>query len=332
MNKSMKKKVSIIIPVYNAENCVERCIKSVLQQTYELLEILIINDGSQDAGGEICKRYAEKDRRIKYVEKINGGLSDTRNVGIEYSTGDFLYFLDSDDYINQHTIEKMVEVAEKERCDLVCAGLKEVSFCDVYEYENDEWQPQFQIDNIRPFYLQIITNHGAGKLIRKSLADSVMFRYPIGRNYEDVSTTYLLFEKAERVAYTTECPYYYVQNAGSISHIYSRKNIYDLLQAYQEIDAFYRKKNNGDSYEYFYELTILFTLYSRLMMGEMKRKERMVLEQYIKKEFDRIWKEVKVFQFKQSPMWNKIWLYKYRLAKPLLLLRNIMRYFRRNKL
>ena len=113
------KKVSIIVPVYNVEKYISECITSLIEQTYENIEIIIINDGSTDKSKEICQELKEKDERIIFITKHNSGVSDTRNIGISKSTGDYIVFVDSDDYIDKHYIEEMVK------------GMKEEEFIDM---------------------------------------------------------------------------------------------------------------------------------------------------------------------------------------------------------
>ena len=111
-------KVSVIIPVYNVEKYLPRCIKSVLDQTYQDLEIILVDDGTKDNSGIMCDEYATKDNRIRVIHKENGGLSSARNSGIEIATGDAVFFLDSDDYLPTECIEKMVCLMEEKDADI----------------------------------------------------------------------------------------------------------------------------------------------------------------------------------------------------------------------
>ena len=115
-------KVSIIIPVYNVADYVSNCIDSVIKQSYSNLEIIIVNDGSTDNSADICRRKANLDSRILYLEKENGGLSTARNYGLKFATGDFIYFLDSDDYLVINAIESLVSEQEKENADIVSSA------------------------------------------------------------------------------------------------------------------------------------------------------------------------------------------------------------------
>ena len=113
-------KISIIVPVYNVEKYIERCLKSLVNQTLQDIEIIIVNDGSQDKSEEIIEKYVkENHNKIKYYEKSNGGLSSARNYGIEYATGEYIAFLDSDDYVETNMYEEMYNLAKKENADMV---------------------------------------------------------------------------------------------------------------------------------------------------------------------------------------------------------------------
>ena len=111
--------VSIVVPIYKVEQYLERCVQSICNQTYPKLEIILVDDGSPDQCGELCEMYAKKDERIRVVHKENGGLSDARNEGVKYATGKYILFVDSDDYIAEDLVEKTVEVAETQNCDIV---------------------------------------------------------------------------------------------------------------------------------------------------------------------------------------------------------------------
>lgn len=125
----MEKKVSVIVPVYNAENYLKKCIDSICEQTYELLEILLINDGSTDYSGQICQEYAQKDNRIIVIDKSNGGSTSARKMGIMNATGKYLCFVDSDDWIEKDMIEMLVIEAEQNQVELVVSNF-------IYEYED----------------------------------------------------------------------------------------------------------------------------------------------------------------------------------------------------
>lgn len=118
----MNNKVSIIIPVYNAEKHISKCIESLTNQTYKEIQIILINDGSTDKSGQICEAYAEKDNRIIVIHKENGGVSSARNIGLENSTGYYIMFVDSDDWIEEDAIKRLMQVQNKYSYDLIMFG------------------------------------------------------------------------------------------------------------------------------------------------------------------------------------------------------------------
>lgn len=141
--------VTIIIPVYNVEKFVEKCMDSVVHQTYSNLQILVVNDGSKDASVEICKKYAQQDSRVRILEKENGGLSSARNYGLDYMEGDYCYFLDSDDYLELDAIERMLATMTIQASDLLVFG------SDQFGISGNHWEDQkmenqvYEIENIQ---------------------------------------------------------------------------------------------------------------------------------------------------------------------------------------
>ena len=118
----MQPKVSIIVPIYNVEKYIHKCIDSILSQTFTDFELILVDDGSPDKCGEICEQYALKDNRIKVVHKENGGLSDARNAGIDVASGKYIYFIDSDDWISPNSIISLLNFAEDNQCEIVQGG------------------------------------------------------------------------------------------------------------------------------------------------------------------------------------------------------------------
>ena len=114
--------ISVIVPVYKVEAFLPKCVNSILNQTYKNLEILLVDDGSPDGSGALCDAYARQDSRVRVIHKKNGGLSDARNAGIEAAAGDYLAFVDSDDWLEPDTYEVMLSAAERHHTQLVCAG------------------------------------------------------------------------------------------------------------------------------------------------------------------------------------------------------------------
>ena len=216
----MERLVSIIIPVYNVQNELKSCVDSVISQTYKNIEIIIIDDGSTDESAKICDNYEKKDNRIKVIHKLNGGLSDARNWGLECARGEPEYFLDSDDLIKVDTIELLVCYCEKYDAEIGISW-----FCSFYSDSqlnnlliscgNKDIEIMSKKEAIKKMILPGNYDHsGCGKLYKRSLWKDVAF--PKGKLYEDLYTTYDLFYKANKVIYLLEPKYLYRQRIGSI--------------------------------------------------------------------------------------------------------------------
>ncbi len=224
----MNKKISIVVPVYNVENYLERCIKSLINQSYQNLEIILVDDGSTDSSGLICKKWAEQDQRIVFVKKQNGGLSDARNAGIKNATGSYLLFVDSDDFIKENIVAVMVQRLQETEAD--------ICICDM-EYLYDDGRVSFSSGgdfdqgNVQenPTLIKI-NNSACNKLFARYLFEDVQF--PVGKYYEDLATVPILLFKAKKIVKVNEVGYIYYQRTGSIAHSANRKifEIYDAIQ------------------------------------------------------------------------------------------------------
>ena len=237
--------ISVVVPVYNVENYLERCLSSLINQTYRNLEIILINDGSTDNSLSVCQDYAKKDKRIKIYSQKNGGLSSARNKGISLASGKYIGFVDSDDVISLKMYENLYKAmiennSEIGLCDFVCFSDKPL-FDEVFTYE--------KMDRIKALKnLMIdrnITSHAVDKLYLKSLFDNI--KYPIGQKFEDISTTFKLFMKANNIVYVPHTLYGYYQRTGSITGSYSKSSTIDFINAvnnrYSELYNFDKKLN-----------------------------------------------------------------------------------------
>ena len=200
--------ISVVVPVYNVEKYVEKCLDSLSHQSYENIEVIVVDDGSTDRSGDICEEFAKKDKRIKVFHKTNGGLSDARNYGIKRAKGEYVCLVDSDDWCKGGFVEKMVRVALKEGADIVVCGYNDVVPREtIITGEEATIRLLVEQENV-----DIIAWN---KMYRRSLFDDVS--YPEGENYEDCLTTYKLLSKASRVAYLPKSLYCYRERAGSIT-------------------------------------------------------------------------------------------------------------------
>lgn len=212
--------ISIVVPVFNVEKYLRECVDSIINQTYKKIEIILVDDGSTDNSGRICDQYKDKDERISVIHKENGGLSDARNVGIVASTGSFICFVDSDDYISPYFIEILLKVREENDCDFTLVydcpsfwdGEERISLAtskDDYKFEVIDSRLALQ-----RMLLQNIATGAPFKLCPREYFDEVKF--PKGYLYEDAATTYKLFFKAKKVGIIYSDLYAYRMRRDSI--------------------------------------------------------------------------------------------------------------------
>ena len=245
--------ISIIIPVYNVVPYLKRCIDSVLHQTYRHIEIILVDDGSTDYSGEICEEYAKKDPRIIVIHKANGGLSDARNVGIVKASGDYIAFIDSDDYVCGRYIERLLHRLLKNNADIV--------ICDYFRGVeerfpvNTKQHGETQIFNSKDILKQWhgkykhIETMAWNKLYRKALFTENNIFFPVGCLFEDVYITHLLIDKAEKIVIMNEKLYYYFQRQGSTMHTVSEKKMRESICAQNRRLAFFENNGYWEAYE-----------------------------------------------------------------------------------
>lgn len=212
--------VSVILPIYNVEQVLKRCLDSVCNQTYLNLEIILVDDGSTDNSGNICDEYAKVDKRIKVIHKKNGGLSDARNVGLDIANGDYLTLVDSDDFISAYYVQNLMFAIQKSGCELSSSWFCKFSNGIKIGSPTIANDSSIEICNREDYYKKMLLQDGVevsawGKMYKSSLFNGV--RYPFGKLYEDIPTTYLLIEKVEKIAVIPNVDYYYYQRKQSIS-------------------------------------------------------------------------------------------------------------------
>lgn len=245
----MSELISVIVPIYNVEKYLARCVESIRRQTYSNLEIILVDDGSPDACPQMCDQFASADARIKVIHKPNGGLSDARNAGIEAASGRYIGFVDSDDYIHPQMYMELWKSLKAEEADIAVCGVKKVfndsgDILDQPENTARVYSGKEAVANIfdAALYLQSVV--AWNKLYRRELFDGV--RYPVGKIHEDEFTTYELFYKSDKVVYNTGIYYYYYQRADSIMGERKISFSSDGLEAYEQMADFF--KENGESH------------------------------------------------------------------------------------
>lgn len=213
----MQPLISIIIPCYKVEKYLSKCIDSIINQSYTNLEIFLIDDGSPDNCGKICDNYAQKDLRIKVIHKTNGGLSDARNVAIDKMTGEYVVFVDSDDYIAPTHIEGLYDMIQRNQAEISINTF--TSFYDgTKPLPTKKSSKEYVFSGLeateKMFYQEMFDNSAWGKMYKASLFYNI--RYPKGLLYEDLPTTYKLMLKASKVVYNNNQTYYYLLRGDSI--------------------------------------------------------------------------------------------------------------------
>ena len=261
-------KVSIVVPVYNVEKYIEKCIDSIVKQTYNNLELIIVNDGSKDNSEQIILKKAKEDKRIKYIKKQNGGLSSARNVGIKAATGKYICFIDSDDWIDKKYVEVLVNTAEKNNSDMVICNIRNIYDDGTIKENTEQIEKNEKISSHDALKLLFLGKnyrcHAVNKFCKLSLFKENNIVFPEGKVYEDVFTTYKLILKSKTISLRKEFLYFYLRNrAGSIlSSSFNEKRL-NLLEALNEIveNEEVKKRNLNKELQYFYiqEILGLFT-------------------------------------------------------------------------
>lgn len=231
----MDKLISVIVPIYNVEKYLTKCIESIINQTYENLEIILVDDGSPDNCPIICDEYAKRDSRVKVIHKKNGGLSDARNAGLDIATGEYIMFIDSDDFVEIDMMESMMNNMIDNNVDLVVCNIK-------YIYDNSEKVKYNQKDKVLDKYeaMQEYIKDGIvqavawNKLYKRNLINGM--RYKVGKINEDEFFTYKIVDRINKIYYNSKPFYNYVQRNTSIMGLYSIKRLDAVEASYERLN------------------------------------------------------------------------------------------------
>lgn len=214
--ESKKPLISIIVPVYNVEEYVARCIKSICKQTYSNIQVILVDDGSTDTSGEICDKFALQDSRIEVVHQKNQGLSEARNTGFAYIKGSYISFVDSDDYISENYISYLYGLIVNENADL--SSCKYIETNKEFEFSSGGSSEYHTYNREEAFeklcYQLVLTTSAWGKLYKVELFESIKF--PKGKLYEDVGTFYKILENASVIVCGEQVHYLYYRRATGI--------------------------------------------------------------------------------------------------------------------
>lgn len=246
-------KVSVIVPFYNVEGYIEKCLETLVNQTLQDIEIILVNDGSKDRSVNIVKKFQRNyPEKIVYLEKENGGLSDARNYAIPYAKGEYIAFLDSDDYVEKDMYQKMYNLAVKEDSDMV-----ECDFC--WEYPDKTRKDIGEIYYGTKEMIEKIRVVAWNKLIKKEILEDTKIQFPKGYRYEDVEFTYKLIPYIKKVSFLKEVCIHYIQRKGSISNSQNERTreIFDVLE---HVLQYYKKIGIYEKYKT--ELEYIYTRYA----------------------------------------------------------------------
>lgn len=263
------KKVSVIVPVYNSQRFLRQCIDSILQQTYHNLELILVNDGSTDNSGNICNKYAKIDDRVCVVHQDNMGVSAARNSGIYHATGNYLQFIDSDDFIDSDMTESLVAAIERNSASMVICGYKRIELSTGGCIHNSSSKVGFfkieEMLNILDYlYARSFINSPCNKIYRAQLIRDNAIRYQKGIELgEDLLFNLDVIKKSTSFEVIPECPYNYVKyNNGTLTGKH-RENLYDIQKMlFEQLISLYEDRKT-----YAHQINNLELTYSKNILG-----------------------------------------------------------------
>ena len=233
--------ISIVVPAYNVESYIERCIGSIEKQTFSNYEVLLIDDGSTDSTGLICDNLQEKYSNIRVYHKNNGGLSDARNFGIKQSFSEYIVFIDSDDFLHKDYLKQLHSAMEMSKADIAVCSFKCCFDNEDVTMEDCNGLKITEYDSIAALKALILEdkmmNYAWNKMYRRELFCDI--KYPTGKKWEDIGTTYKLFAKSKKIVFINDKLYFYVQRKGSITSTITLTGCLDqyeqLLERYEDV-------------------------------------------------------------------------------------------------
>ena len=265
----MDELISVIVPVYNAEAYIERCVKSIQDQTYTHFELILINDGSTDNSLEICKTLASQDKRIVVMDRPNGGASAARNTGLERMQGQYIVFADSDDYVSPCYLENLYLAAKQGKYDIVQCNLKSTYDIDKHldrvtlKQEDIEEVTKKQALNDRKYKVCVW-----GKIYSSHLFDD--FRFKEGIIYEDDASYYIFIDRAQKLAILNETLYYYYMSENSVMRNDKKDKSTAFVGIYEDRIQYFKQRNNQELLDGSYDrfcLVLMLNLASSFAHG-----------------------------------------------------------------
>lgn len=278
--------ISVIVPVYNFESCIRRCVDSILGQTYSNIELILVNDGSQDQSGAICDEYKKLDSRVKVIHKENGGTSEARNYGLDLAEGAYIGFIDGDDFIDPDFYQVLFDLIIKYKTDMSMVSYRQL--------RNNQSTPKADSGSISVMEREQaigelliddeIQNYVWNKLYKKELFDNI--RFPVGVVYDDIYIMYELFRESQSVVYMRTPKYYYCIRETSVINKNSHKKREDALQAvsvrFQSVGTDFPNLKGYNAYAFVLWMIRLYTFTVR---------ENDQNDEFIRKEYTRFQKQ-----------------------------------------
>lgn len=286
-------KVSVIVPVYNVEKCISKCLESLVQQTLKDVEIIVVNDGATDDSQSYIDEFVEKYSNVYSYYKQNGGLSDARNYGLQYATGEFIAFVDSDDYVELNMLEKMYERAVRDNLDIVvCDTLIEYPSFSYVVHSN----MHFTSEDVRAYIFA--APMACTRMVRKTVMDQ--FSFQKGTLYEDLNLTPTYVTVTEKIGFVEEALYHYIQRDNSIMNqkVFS-ESLLDIFSVLAHVKEVFIAKNIFDKYhdelEYLYLIHLLRSATLRFIQYDGTNSYLKQINDTIKSEFP-LWKKNRYFK------------------------------------
>ncbi|MCX7578424.1 glycosyltransferase [Leuconostoc falkenbergense] len=321
LGDEMKKKplVSIIVPIFNVANYVYDCLASIRNQTFNDFEVVMIDDGSTDQSNLICEQFCQLDCRFILHTQKNAGLSVARNKGIQFSSGEFILFVDPDDMLNEKLLEKTTNLLIKYGTDIVSFGYLTLNNDKLLEssYSGPDLGKINSSIALESLFSGQFGNYVWKLLVKKSIYKKNRINFPQDRQFEDVATTYKILGYARTIYFTSDRLYIYRQRKNSITHMHSDKDLQDMLITFNEIDLFIdRNFSSLKSILLNYEFNMIFMLITRMggwdtnilnVFRPLKRNQK----RYIidaKKTLKKIYRHKKNSKLNKKKQWIKFFL------------------------
>ena len=291
-------KVSVIVPVYNVEEYLERCLDSLVNQTLKDIEIIIVNDGSTDGSKEKIQKYINTYKNIVYLEKKNGGLSSARNYGIPYAKGEYIGFVDSDDYVELTMYEKMYNKAIEEKSDMV--------ECDfIWEYPNKKREDIGKVYSSKKEAIIEARVVAWNKIIKKDIIEKTKITFPEGLRYEDIEFFYKIVPYLDKISFVKETLVHYVQRESSIANTQNERTG-EIFKIWENVLNYYIENNIFNEYrselEYSYTRILLCSSLKRITKVKDKKVRKALIKltwQNLNKKFPH-WKQNKYLNSTKS--------------------------------